>query len=559
MNAASRQVRPACKLTRQSFNFNGRDTFLYSGEVHYFRIPVKYWRKHLQALVDAGCNAVSTYVPWSWHEISDNRFDLTGRTHPERDLLGFVDLAAELGLFITLKPGPYVMAETTDQGIPGWLTEAHPEVLAINAEGRPWGPCYVSLPHPLFRAKAARWLTLFAKQVVVPRQSRKRGAVAMLQLCNEIGIFEWLGAHGDYAPATLAAWHAYLQREFPDRVALARLLDRELGAYTDVPAPRGDCANRRDFVLYRLWHDFFRNVYGEYVKFLSDTLRAAGVTAPFFTNVGGWVYGRAHEFLLNATFHRKTRQLCPEVIYGLDHLPEFVSPLNTHDGLLANEIAAELQGRRGPLYSAELQCGSREHGVQPYPDELGLFYRLCLIHGLTGMNFYMFSQGRNPKGRGTDGPMFYWYNALDWQGNRLPTFSMIQELGRWLGHNGDFLCRATRPAELGVGFYPHLYETEFLVPILFMDTRLHPQQLGLSLDPVGFRDRAYFDGVLRILTKQSVPFQLTDLTARSAAELRKNRRLVVLINEMMDAATQTKLADYVQAGGELVIFPTLPT
>ncbi|MFH0879049.1 MAG: beta-galactosidase, partial [Lentisphaerota bacterium] len=473
--------------------------------------------------------------------------------------VGFIDLATKYNLYVTVKPGPYVMAETTDQGIPRWLTLTYPETLARDDRGQMWGPEFVGLNNSIFKEKAARWLDLFAKKVVVPRQNLKQGAVIMMQICNEIGIFQWLGAKGDYSASNLKAWQEYLQKAFPELAQLARLLDRELKSYEEVAPPSEFCETRRQFVLYRLWHDFHRQVYADYVGFITDILRKAGVKTPLFTNNCGWVYGRAHEFALNGTFHRKTDKAQPDLLFGLDHIPEIVSPNNTHDGFVANQVARELQHRTGPLYSAELQCGSREHGVQPYPNELGLFYRHCIIHGLTGMNFYMFAQGKNPKGRGVDGPMFYWYNAVNYKAEHQPAFPMIQTLGQWLKFNGSFLTEAQRPAHLGVGFYPHLYETEFLVPILGKGTKLNPSKLGLNLDPVGFRDRAYFDGVIRILMKKSVPFDLADLTTRSLRELLSYQTLVVLSNEMMDAKTQAHLAEFVRAGGKLVIFPTLPT
>jgi beta-galactosidase len=546
------------KVSRHSLQLNGKDTFLYSGEVHYFRIPKRYWEKHLIALSEAGCNAVSTYVPWSWHEFKEGTFDVTGRTHPERDIVGFIALARKHNLYVTVKPGPYVMAETTDQGIPLWLTETYPETLARNELGQPWGSAFVAITNPIFRDRAAKWLKYFAQRAVVPNQAHKQGAVIMMQLCNEIGIFQWLGAQGDQSKSTIASWQEYLRREFPVLQDLAVLLDRELKDYSEVLPPHENCETRRQFVLYRLWHDYHRWLYADYVKFISTTLREAGVKVPFFTNIGGWVYGRAHEFALNGTFHRETAKVQPDVVFGLDHIPEIVSPNNMHDGFVANQVARELQGHKGPLYSAELQCGSREHGVQPYPDELGLFYRHCIIHGLTGMNFYMFAQGKNPKGRGTDGPMFYWYNAVDYKANRQPSYPMIQTLGSWLKQNGDMIVNARRPASLGVGFYPYLYETEFLVPILGKGTKLNAAKLGLSTDPVAFRDRAYFDGVMRILMKKSIPFDLADLTKRSLSELKAYQRLVVLSNEMMDAETQKRLADFVKGGGELVLFPTIP-
>ena len=551
-------AKPTCRISSRSFSLNGKDTFLYSGEVHYFRIPKRYWAKHLQALVDANGNAVSTYVPWSWHEFEEGRFDLNGRTHPERDILGFVELARRLGLFVTVKPGPYVMAETTDQGIPAWLVEKYPDTLALDETGKPWGPGFISFANETFRKKAAKWLEFFSRKVIVPRQSLRRGAVILAQLCNEIGMFQWLGARGDYSPSNLAAWRSFLKQEFPDLRELAQRLDRELEDYSDVAPPHENCETRRGFVLYRLWHDFHRRLYANYARFVSDALRRAGVAVPLFTNIGGWVFGRAHEFPLNGTFHRETAKTEPDLLYGLDHIPEFVSPLNAHDGIVANQTAAELQRRRGPLYSAELQCGSREHGVQPYPNELGLFYRHCVIHGLTAMNFYMFSQGRNPKGRGSDGPMFYWYNAVDYKARRQPSYSTIRELGEWLKCNGDFLVHAERPASLAVGFYPPLYETEFLAPILSKGAKLNAAKLGLSMDPVDFRNRAYFDGVLRMLTQKSISFDLADLTVRSVKELLNYRELVVLSNEIMDAETQAKLVEFVRKGGRLAIFPMLP-
>ncbi len=547
-----------CSVGKASLLINGKEIFLYSGEVHYFRIPTRYWKKHLLALRDAGCNAVSTYVPWSWHEYKEGDFDISGKTHPERDLLGFIKLAQDTGLFITLKPGPYVMAETTDQGIPGWLTSQYPETKALNENGEPWGNPFVSYMSTVFRDKASRWLRFFADKVVVPNQKRRSGAVIMLQLCNEIGIFSWLGMQADYSPSSLAAWWKFLKHRYPRVEDLARALDREVRSYECVMPPRQVCTSRRDYVLYELFHDYLRWVYADYVAYLSNTLREAGVVVPFFANIGGWVFGRAHEFCMNATFHRETCKKVPDVLYGLDHIPEFVSPLNAHDGIVANQLAMELQRRRGPIYSAELQCGSREHGVETYPPELALFYRECIAHGLTGMNFYMFAQGKNPKGRGTDGPMFYWYNAVNYKAERQPTFDVVRDLGEWLSENGETVIRSERPASLGVVFYPHLHETELLFSTLHKRSRLDAGQVGFDADPLDFRSRAYFDGVIRILTKKSVPYDLVDVTLRPAKELRQYERLVLVNQEIMDADSQRKLVDYVRAGGELILFPMAP-
>jgi len=548
-----------CQLHHHAFRLNGKDVFLYSAEMHYFRIPRRHWARHLEAAVDAGCNAVSSYAPWSWHEYEEGKIDLTGATHPERDLIGFLDQVKAAGLHATLKPGPYANAELTDQGIPAWLTETYPQTLARDEHGNPWGPCFVSQAEPLFRDRARRWLTAFVKRIVVPRQGLKRGAVLMLQLCNEIGMFEWLGGRGSYAAANVQAWRRYLETAFPRLGDLEQLLDRKLSGYAEIRPPSAMCSTRRDYVLYRIWHDFHRWLYADYAKFLHDLLREAGAEVPLFTNVGGWVYGRAHEFPLNATFLREAAKSLPDLLAGVDHIPEFVTPHNLHDGLIANHTARELQRKRGPLYSAEMQCGSREFGVQTYPQELGLFYRLCMIHGLTGINFYMFSQGRNPKGRGVDGPMFYWYTAVDEKGRRLPTWRVVRDLGEWLRANGNSFVRSQRPASLAVAWYPPLFESEFLVPILHKQTKLDAGALGLSQDPVSFRNASLLDGLVRLLVRDSIPFDFADLTRSTAQALRKYPCLALVTNELMDASTQRKLVDYVRAGGKLILFPMCPT
>ncbi|MBU0677610.1 MAG: beta-galactosidase [Verrucomicrobia bacterium] len=547
-----------CTTGAHAFRINEKDTFIYSGEVHYFRIPTRHWGKHLKALKDANCNAVSSYVPWSWHESEEGSIDLNGRTHPQRNLLGFLKLAKEHDLFVTLKPGPYALAELTDQGMPAWVTRDYPETLALDASGNIWGPAFVSYSSSVFRRKAARWLRAFVKRVVLKHQHGGAGSLVLMQLCNEIGMFQWLGGKGDYSKAGIADWRRYLETQFPEVDQIAEIIRRPVAAHKDVMPPAEVCSSPGEFALYRLWHDFHRWLYADYVDFLYRTMRDAGAQVPVFTNVGGWVWGRAHEFPLNGTFQRETIDRHPDILYGIDHIPEFVSPNNLHDGIVANHVCLELQRDKGPLYSAELQCGSREHGVQPYPQEMALFYRLGIAHGLTAMNFYMFAQGKNPKGRGVDGPMFYWYNAVDYKAAHQPVYPEIRMLGSWLKANGSSLVDALEPSELAVGFYAPLNETEFLVPKLQKQTRLDVGKSGLQFDPVHLRDDALFDGVLRHLAKRSIPHRFFDLS-RPLADLKKYKRLVVVNNEVMDGETQKKLCRYVKEGGTLVIFPVLPS
>jgi hypothetical protein len=99
------------------------------GEVHYFRLARDDWAGRLKSLKDAGCTAVASYIPWLWHELPDGTLDVTGRTRPERDIAAFIDLCREHDLWFIARPGPFVMAELKNEGLPYRLYTEHPRAV----------------------------------------------------------------------------------------------------------------------------------------------------------------------------------------------------------------------------------------------------------------------------------------------------------------------------------------------------------------------------------------------------------------------------------------------
>jgi len=76
----------------KSFVMNGKPTFVFGGEFHYFRCPRNRWREQLQKIKDAGCNVVSTYIPWIWHESDEGVIDLMERQGKRKTSRGFLKL-----------------------------------------------------------------------------------------------------------------------------------------------------------------------------------------------------------------------------------------------------------------------------------------------------------------------------------------------------------------------------------------------------------------------------------------------------------------------------------
>ncbi|KAM6906952.1 LOW QUALITY PROTEIN: beta-galactosidase-1-like protein 2 [Xenentodon cancila] len=150
-------------LEREPFRILG-------GSIHYFRVPRAYWRDRLMKMKACGINTLTTYVPWSLHQPEMGVFNF----HTQLDLEAYINLAAELGLWVILRPGPYISAELDLGGLPSWLLRDRSMKLRTS--------------HPGFTQAVN---TYFDKLIpkVVPLQFKKGGPIIAVQVENEYGSF----------------------------------------------------------------------------------------------------------------------------------------------------------------------------------------------------------------------------------------------------------------------------------------------------------------------------------------------------------------------------------
>ncbi len=96
------------------FIIHGKPVFIYSGSFHYFRCDSSDWMDRLEKIKAAGFNTIETYVPWNWHEREQG--------HPNFEPLDrFLDDCQKAGLYVIVRPGPYICAEWNVGGFPLWL------------------------------------------------------------------------------------------------------------------------------------------------------------------------------------------------------------------------------------------------------------------------------------------------------------------------------------------------------------------------------------------------------------------------------------------------------
>jgi beta-galactosidase len=541
----------AFTIKEGGFFLDDRKVFLNSGEIHYFRIRRELWDRHLEAASEAGLTTVSTYIPWAWHEAQESVFDFDGKTCPERDLVGWLHRCQAHGLNCILKPGPFILAEFRGAGLPDWFLEKYgSEVRMRTSRGEPVQSDGVSLFNQDYLAGVTRWYDQIMP-LISQNQVSAGGPVIMMQICNEIGVFSWLAKQADYGNAVREHFISYLSGKFRDIDELNRLwgTDYKDFAYVALPpdgnlpyASRGD--RGRDYE----WHCFWRKYYGDYLRMLSGMARKRGVTVPLYHNLPGWIYGHGYEFPVNITMYEDLFRGNSEIIFGVDHIPEFLSYRNMHDDRVINDIAAAMQGNQ-PLFAAEFQSGSREYHVVTNNREMELFYKASIANGLTGWNYYMFSQGRNPARKGYSGDTFYWFNPLTPEGERTVAFPLVKRMSQIIKTSEKIIVNTARRAEVCVLFYPPYYATELERPAGACE---------LQFTPSAIRRPAYFDGLLKVLQILNIDFDMADLSKASAGSLSRYKQVWAFSTDEMNIADQQTIVDYTLAGGNVILFPYLP-
>jgi beta-galactosidase len=157
-------------LGDSTFLLDGRPLQLISGEMHYPRIPREYWRARMRMAKAMGLNTIGTYVFWNLHEPVPGKYDFSGNN----DIAEFIRIAQQEGLWVVLRPSPYVCAEWEFGGYPWWLLKDK------NMKVRSQDPQFI---------KAYRDYIMQLGKQLRPLLVTHGGPVLMVQVENEYGSY----------------------------------------------------------------------------------------------------------------------------------------------------------------------------------------------------------------------------------------------------------------------------------------------------------------------------------------------------------------------------------
>ncbi|CAM0881465.1 unnamed protein product [Alopecurus aequalis] len=178
----------AVTYDRKAVVVNGQRRILLSGSIHYPRSVPEMWPDLIQKAKDGGLDVVQTYVFWNGHEPSPGQYYFEGRY----DLVHFIKLVKQAGLYVHLRIGPYVCAEWNFGGFPVWLK--YVPGISFRTDNEPF-----KLEMQKFTTKI---VDMMKSEGLFEWQG---GPIILSQIENEFGPLEW--DQGEPAKA-YASWAA---------------------------------------------------------------------------------------------------------------------------------------------------------------------------------------------------------------------------------------------------------------------------------------------------------------------------------------------------------------
>lgn len=164
------------QLDASSLRIGGQSEIILCASLFYFRIPRASWRERLEQVKAFGYNAIDVYFPWNYHERQEGSWDFGG----ERNVEAFLQQAAEAGLWVVARPGPYICSEWDGGSLPGHLIAKSGLVIRSS--------------DPVYLQAVAGWYDRILP-ILKKYELGNKGTIICLQLENELDFYDCPDPH----------------------------------------------------------------------------------------------------------------------------------------------------------------------------------------------------------------------------------------------------------------------------------------------------------------------------------------------------------------------------
>ncbi|MFC4600621.1 beta-galactosidase [Cohnella hongkongensis] len=552
------------EIKEKQILIDGKPQILLCGEIHYFRLKPEDWQDRIDKLKEAGCNAAASYVPWLCHEPEEGEFDFDGRTRPELNLVRFIDLCRDNGLYFFVRPGPFIMAEMKNEGLPYWVYTTYPDIVPAGWDGSPAPTKTVDYLAPGFLEASRNWYRA-VMGVVAPRLYTNGGNIIAVQLDNEIGMLSWVSNCPDLTDHVLGDFAAWLKERYSEERLSARYpfsLDdaeaRKIGIRSPQEAYAPELANDLGY--------YMRNRFARYVAILRSYAEEFGVKdVPFVVNIHGTSGGRGFTYPIGISQLYESYTQAPGYLSGSDIYFGDLTMETFQDLYIINGFMEAVHTPDQPLTSVEFNCGDgnfgETYGGRTDPSAADFKARMCVAQGNRLLNYYLLAGGYNyrletPVGDGNDriaftGERHGFAAPISPEGELNYTFPRMARVNRTIMAAADKLARMNEERDdVSFAFIPDYYMTEYQYP---GSERVKAIYRNIE------RNRAYgaWEIMGRAMLLAGYRFGSADIQNKPLDPL-VTPVLALPSARYMHGSIQQKLADYLHAGGRLLVYGELP-
>ena len=488
---------------RPEYWVDGKPFFEHAAAFFYHRIPRDRWAEELNRLKSLGINTIDLYPFWNWHQPDEEVLDFDGHTNPQRDLKYLLRLIDAMGFKLTFRPGPFFCSEWRNGGYPDWLLRQSEYGMSEQAilEGR--YPRLSALQYDKSEEAATEWLKNDAHLKYTRKWYRDVLALVNPLLAEKGGPLINIQLDDDQA----IGFENYNGPNFWKYMDLLRKFAKEATHESDIPY----YLNGRD---------------------MRENAEANDLPAEPFWNT------------------------------GQDYMDNSPAGYSTVQEAAKNKFLTEIL-KTQPLFvpmHIEFQAGwlldeKDTYAMATDASNTLMATRVMFQNGLKGLNYYPLHDTLYPAGYEAQwGNHFYtWEAAVNYAGKETGRAVPVRRNGRLLAGMGPFLASAHFAADAGLVY-----------PIgTFPQADLTAAEARYVAD---LSSRVLWSGVY-----DHFNFELVDSDHTAAENLQQYR--VLLLPNLASSKEELKrfphlghysekalrlIVDYVDAGGTLVVFPSLP-
>lgn len=520
---------------------NGEYHLILAGEIHYFRLPKDTWEMHIDLAKSTGINTIATYVPWIVHEEIYRQYEFSH----DNDLTHFINLCKKRNLDVILKPGPFIMAELKNEGLPFWLYEKHPEIIPKTWENRTVSTPIVDYLHPVFLNEVNTW---YKKLILLltPFFSSKDNPIIGIQLDNEIGMMSWVSNQPVLTDSIISS------------------LKTHIPSIKDAYHPNSD----ESLVYHEILSNLMRKRYETFVQKLKSFFESLNLkNILYFINIHGSSSGRGKNFSIGISQLIDTYKSHKNIYPGLDLYFGNIDLENFHDLYIVNAFVRSTTKDQKPYGTLELNVADGNFGdnlaIHLLPSSIDFKIRFALIQDQKFLNYYLLSAGINPllkQPKSDDlnrrvaitGARHGYTAPIQVDGSILYTYDILKKTTQMVSNFSSYISSMKEQTDdIAACFMMDSYKTEYHMP---GDDIIREKNDNLSLH----RNSVYWDTLLKQMLLLHYSFKSywieDDQIIPSSIKL-----LLTNTSTYMSKANQEKLVNYLKVGGKVIFVGDLPT